>query len=913
MRNLVTKNGGRYGLLQLCLTVVFALVLAPAMALGQTFVQIVGNTPTTATAVTFLTAENAGDLNVVVVGWSDESASVTSVTDSNSNNYILASTSGGESQSIAMYYARNISVATTTTPTVTVVFSNPNEVADVRVLEYTGFSSATVTVDNWIGNAGSGTPGTSTSVTTSTQSLLVGGGTAGYAFATGGLPGYMTARGGLDTFGNVVMDSNGAVAPGAYQASASVNQGAWVMQVVGFSIGGITTQTPTVTSIAPTGGGVAGGDQVTIMGTNFSPGATALFGTAPTGLSLVNCVVTPPTSMTCNTPAFNSGPKDLTIVNVDGKNGSLLGAYTYSINDPTITSISPATTTTNGNTTVTITGSDFEAGAQVNVGGPLAPTGIGLFGDNVVVSPTSITFTTPAIAVGAADVEVRNPDGGNATDPSALTYTLGTGAINFIQRADAATGSATSMAPGQMANPQTKGDTNIVVIGWGDVAHSVASVTDTEGNVYQATIPTVNGSDTSQTIYYAKSIKGDNPSCAPACNTITVTFNGAAKSPDARFLEYSGLDPNNPLDTGASNSGTGTTADTLTCATTSASEVIVAGATVDSFVTAAGPLYTTVDYTNNGDNVEHQITSAIGSCEATTILSAGNWVIQSVAFKAAAAGPGFTLTANPPTSETVTAGSNASYSLAVAAQGGFSGTVGLACTGLPSGAACGFTPTSPVTAGPVTLLISTTGSTPAGTSTVTVTGTSTGLPNQIATVTLIVSANTTPGFTLAATALSPATVSPGGSATSTITITDTNGFAGSVAFSCAITGGGTPAPTCSFSAVTNGSSTLTVNTTANSTANSPRATGLFYALLLPIGGMTLLGAGFSSRRKMLLGILLICMMIAGFIFMTACSSGSSSTTTPPGGGTPAGTYTVTVSGTATGATTQTLPVTLVVN
>ena len=215
-----------------------------------------------------------------------------------------------------------------------------------------------------------------------------------------------------------------------------------------------------------------------------------------------------------------------------------------------------------------------------------------MFGDNVkVVSSTSITFTTPAFSVGAADVEVRNPDNGTATDPSALTYTLGTGPINYIQRADAATGSAASTVPtSPMANPQTKGNTNIIVIGWGDVLSQVASVTDTEGNTYQAALPTVNGSDTSQTIYYAKNIKGDNPSCAPTCNTITVTFNRGAKSPDVRALEYSGLDPNNPLDTGASNSGSGTTADTLVCSTTSASEVIVAGATVDSFERPPAPV-----------------------------------------------------------------------------------------------------------------------------------------------------------------------------------------------------------------------------------------------------------------------------------------------------------------------------------
>ena len=76
---------------------------------------------------------------------------------------------------------------------------------------------------------------------------------------------------------------------------------------------------PTVASIAPTTGMYSGGDQVTITGTNFAPGAVALFGTAPDGISLVNCVVASSTTMTCNTPADNEGPKDLTVVNVDGQ------------------------------------------------------------------------------------------------------------------------------------------------------------------------------------------------------------------------------------------------------------------------------------------------------------------------------------------------------------------------------------------------------------------------------------------------------------------------------------------------------------------------------------------------------------------------------------------------------------------
>ena len=905
MRNLVTRNGGRYGLLQLCVTVAFALMLIPATALGQSFVQMVNNAPppATGTSVTFTTPENAGDLNVVVVGWSDQTASVTSVSDTNGNNYVLASTSGGNGNSLAIYYARNISVSSTTTPTVTVAFTNPAEIADVRVLEYTGFSSNALTVDNWIGNTGTGSPATSTMATTSTSDLLVGAGTTGYSFAAGGLPGYMTARGGVNGFGDVTMDSNGAVAAGGYQATANVASGSWVMQMVGLSIPGIATTTPTVASIMPTGGSTQGGDSVTITGTNFAAGAVALFGTAPGGLSLVNCVVTSSTTMTCNTPADNEGPKDLTVVNVDGKLGSLTLAFTYSVNNPSISSITPGTTTTNGGTSITITGSGFEAGAVVTVGGPLPQAGTGIFGDDVVVkNGTTITLNAPGFPVGPENVMVNNPDGGSTTATGGLSYTLGSGPINYLQRADAATGSSSAaFALSPMANPQGAGNLNVVLIGWGDTSAQVSSVTDSEGNTYVQALPVLRGTGLSQVVYYAKNIKGDPASCAPSCNVINVVFNESASSPDARALEYSGLDPNSPLDQAVGNAGSGSLADTGACLTTSAVEVIVAAATVTTNITSAGAGFTTVDYTFNGDNAEQQITSAVGSCEATTVMIGGNWVTQAVSFKAGtAAPPGFTLTANAPTSQTTTAGGSASYSLTVGAQGGFSGTVGLACSGLPTGATCGFTPASPVTAGPVTLTISTTGSTPAATSTVTITGTASGLTNQTAQVMLTVTAG--PNFTIAA---SPATATigtPGGSAASTISATASGGFSAAVSLACAVTGGGSPAPTCSLSSnsITPGSTAgLTVNTTANTASNSPRSTGLFYALLLPIGGITLLGAGFSSRRKMIVGMLLVCMVITGFVFMTACSSGSSSSNnTPPNNGTPAGTYTVTVTGTS---------------
>ena len=85
----------------------------------------------------------AGDLNVVIVGWSDSDRSqVTSVTDTKGNAYVAGHRShadcpGAVSQSI--YDAANIAGAAAGANTVTVTFSPASaSLPDVRILEYRG-------------------------------------------------------------------------------------------------------------------------------------------------------------------------------------------------------------------------------------------------------------------------------------------------------------------------------------------------------------------------------------------------------------------------------------------------------------------------------------------------------------------------------------------------------------------------------------------------------------------------------------------------------------------------------------------------------------------------------------------------------------------------------------------------------
>jgi subtilisin family serine protease len=84
-----------------------------------------------------------------------------------------------------------------------------------------------------------------------------------------------------------------------------------------------------------------------------------------------------------------------------------------------------------------------------------------------------------------------------------------------------------------------------------------------------------------------------------------------------------------------------------------------------------------------------------------------------------------------PSSRAIKAGSSTTYSVTVTPSGGFTGTVSLSATGLPSGATASFSPSSVAGgSGSSTLTVSTKGNTAANTYTVTIRGTSGGLTRQ---------------------------------------------------------------------------------------------------------------------------------------------------------------------------------------
>ena len=132
---------------------------------------------------------------------------------------------------------------------------------------------------------------------------------------------------------------------------------------------------------------------------------------------------------------------------------------------------------------------------------------------------------------------------------------------------------------------QVAGDLNVVVVGWNDSTANVSSVTDSKGNVYTPAVgPTVVSGVLSQSVYYAKNIV----SAAAGTNTVTVTFSAAAVYPDIRILEYSGADPNVPVDVTAANSGNGTTSSSGSVTTTYPSDLLFGANTVTSATSGPG-------------------------------------------------------------------------------------------------------------------------------------------------------------------------------------------------------------------------------------------------------------------------------------------------------------------------------------
>ena len=217
-----------------------------------------------------------------------------------------------------------------------------------------------------------------------------------------------------------------------------------------------------------------------------------------------------------------------------------------------------------------------------------------------------------------------------------LVWLCGLGGISnaspaaFVQVSAATPQTNQSQVTVTYAQAQVAGDTNILAIGWKDATSTITSILDSAGNTYSS-VSIVHGNGISQKIYYAKNIKA----AAAGANTVTVTFNAAAPFIDIRATEYSGLDPNYPIDVSHSAIGTGTTPNSGSVTTTAAQEVLFGAGTTTGSFTAAGTNFTSRIITTPDANIaEDMFATATGSYSATATLSgSAAWIMQVVGLR----------------------------------------------------------------------------------------------------------------------------------------------------------------------------------------------------------------------------------------------------------------------------------------
>jgi hypothetical protein len=183
---------------------------------------------------------------------------------------------------------------------------------------------------------------------------------------------------------------------------------------------------------------------------------------------------------------------------------------------------------------------------------------------------------------------------------------------------------------------QSAGDLNVVVVGWNDSTRKVSSVVDSQGNSYVVAVgPTVQTGDATEVIYYAQNIVA----AAANSNTVTVTFNGGAVSPDIRIAEYSGIATGNALDVTAAVQGTSGTSNSGSATTTNSNDLLLGANLVQQTTNGAGAGYTVRVITSpDSDILEDSIVSSTGSYSATASLSGGAWIMQMAAFRGGGGG-----------------------------------------------------------------------------------------------------------------------------------------------------------------------------------------------------------------------------------------------------------------------------------
>jgi|GEM_PF-619914 len=192
--------------------------------------------------------------------------------------------------------------------------------------------------------------------------------------------------------------------------------------VVTYTVTVTAVSAPTITSVSPAIGSIAGGLSVTIIGTNFTGATTVTIGGAAATTFTVNSA----TQIICTSPPHSTAETVDVSVTTPGGTGTKTLAFQYKLaaDVPNITGVSPGSGSTAGGTNVTISGSKL--GGTV-----IALTFNDVSATNIAIVSKTITCTTPAsVTSGLAKINLTT-NNGSTTNTTYFTYTASPHTVIF--------------------------------------------------------------------------------------------------------------------------------------------------------------------------------------------------------------------------------------------------------------------------------------------------------------------------------------------------------------------------------------------------------------------------------------------------------------------------------------------------
>jgi chitodextrinase len=411
------------------------------------------NKPQTTVNVKFTAAQAAGDLNVVVVGWSDSTATVSAVSDTMRNVYTRAVgptvQSGIASQS--MYYAKNIVSAAAGANTVTVTFSSAATSPDIRILEYSD-ADRNNPVDVTAASSGNSATSNSGSATTTNATDLIFGANLAQVKTAGPGSGF-TQRLLTSPDGDIAEDRMVA-ATGSYSATAPLKSSAqWIMQMVALRLGPTFTISPSSTSLSIMQGKQGTSTFTTDIGGGFNSSISLSASGMPSGTTVSfnpNPIPAPGAgSSTMTITVGSSTPTGTYTITVTGNGGGVQKNATVKLTvtaAPNFTlSASPAslsvvqgnqgtstiTTTISGgfNGAISLSASGMPSGTTVSFNpGTIPAPGAGSSTMTITVGASTPVGTYPILVTG---------NGGGIQQTGTVTLTV-TAAPNFTLSASPA-------------------------------------------------------------------------------------------------------------------------------------------------------------------------------------------------------------------------------------------------------------------------------------------------------------------------------------------------------------------------------------------------------------------------------------------------------------------------------------------